>query len=75
MGKRLSRADRAHSEEDAADARVEAYKWFCLAAAQGYLGAVTQMERMTLRMSLLEVTNGNKRCGNFVPTGGNEEKG
>ncbi len=68
MGNRLGREDRRHSAADATEARIEAYKWLQLSALQGYIGSVAEQERMTYRMSWLEVTTGNERVRAFVPT-------
>src|SRR5205085_11023299 len=68
MGNRLSRADSHHSEAEANEAMIEAYKWFQLAGAQGYKGSVANSERITFRMSHHDVTEGNQRVSSFVPT-------
>ncbi len=49
-----------------AESRVEAYKWFHLAAAQGYRGSDAARERLTLTMSREEVDAGNERVAAFV---------
>jgi hypothetical protein len=54
------------SREDAVESRIEAYKWFSLAAAQGYKDSVTFFERVTYGMSREEVTEGNQRVSSFV---------
>jgi hypothetical protein len=68
MGNRLSRADVHQSEGEASEAMIEAYKWFQLAAAQGYKASAANSERMTFRMSHEEVAQGSRRVSLFVPT-------
>jgi TPR repeat protein len=51
---------------DCAESRVEAYKWFHLAAAQGYKGSDAACERVTLGMTREEVVDGNQRTAAFV---------
>src|SRR5258706_7559974 len=51
---------------DATESRIEAYKWFRLAAAHGYNGSQAACERVTMRMSREEVTEGNRRSALFV---------
>jgi len=49
-----------------AESKVEAYKWFFLAAAQGYRGSESACERVTLSMSHAELADGNRRAAAFV---------
>jgi len=51
---------------DAMESRIEAYKWFHLAAGHGYNGSQAACERVTMRMSHEEVTEGNRRSALFV---------
>lgn len=51
----------------AAESRIEAYKWFHLAAATGYLDSSTACDTMTLAMTREEVTDGNQRAAAFRP--------
>ena len=48
------------------ESKVEAYKWFFLAAAQGYRGSGSACERVTLSMSHEELADGNRRAAAFV---------
>ena len=48
------------------ESKIEAYKWFQLAAAQGYAGSDTAFERVTLIMTREEVAEGNLRAAAFV---------
>jgi TPR repeat protein len=50
---------------DCVESRIEAYKWFHLAAAQGYKGSAAACERVTLGMTREEVTDGNQRAAAF----------
>jgi TPR repeat protein len=65
MGERYGLASVHGSEMDAAESRVESYKWFTLAAAQSYRNALARSDSATMRMK--EVTEGNRRVKTFVP--------
>ncbi len=49
------------------EARIEAYKWFRLAAAQGYVGSETARDTVTLEMSREDVTEAVQRANRLVP--------
>jgi hypothetical protein len=66
LGTRYHRASIDRSQMDAVESRIEAYKWFQLAADQGYKDAEASCHRMTLSMSREEVAEGNHRMGTFV---------
>lgn len=51
------------------EARVEAYKWFQLADAQGCVGSASARESVNLCMTREEVTDGNRRAAAFVAEG------
>jgi uncharacterized protein len=68
LGRRYYRASVSGSEMDSVESRIEAYKWFQLAMAQGYNGAASACEPMTLRMSREDVVKGNDRIATFVAT-------
>jgi hypothetical protein len=51
---------------EAHESKIEAYKWFFLAAAQGYRGSDSACERVTLSMSREELADGNRRAAAFV---------
>ena len=68
LGNRCQRSSMSGSEQDAAESRIEAYKWFSLASAQGYKDSVKFFERVTYGMSREEVTEGNQRVSAFVVT-------
>jgi TPR repeat protein len=52
---------------DVPELRIEAYKWFQLAAAQGYRDSVSSRDRITTGMSHAEVTEANERVSRFAP--------
>ena len=66
LGVRCHRASMDPFRLGAAESRIEAYKWFCLAAAQGYHGSLTARQRVTLIMSRAEFEEGNQRAAVFV---------
>jgi hypothetical protein len=66
LGNRYQRASLTGVEMDAVESRIEAYKWFRLAAAQNYRGAMTLCDSATLRMTRDEVTEGNRRADAFA---------
>jgi len=51
---------------DMGESRIEAYKWFHLAAAQGYNGSLTECQRMTLTMTREEIDESHGRAAVFV---------
>ena len=53
---------------DAVEFRIEAYKWFHLAATKGYLGAKIASETLTHDMTLDDVAEGSRRAAAFVVT-------
>lgn len=56
---------------DAPESRIEAYKWFHLADAQGYKGSASARESVNLNMTREEVADGNQRVATFAVTGSN----
>lgn len=57
LGNRCHRASFDRSKTDnAAQLRSESYRWFRLAAAQGYKDSAAHCERLTINMSRAEVT-------------------
>lgn len=66
MGERYARASVHGSEMDVAESRVEAYKWFTLAAAQNYHNALLRSDSATMRMTREEVGEGNRRVKSFA---------
>jgi TPR repeat protein len=47
------------------ESKIEAYKWYRLAGAQGYQGAVTACESLTLDMTREDIAAGNQRMADF----------
>ena len=66
IGDRYARACLHGSEMDAAESRIEAYKWFTLAAAQDYRDSQMRSDCATMKMTREEVTEGNRRVQVFV---------
>ena len=65
LGMRLHRACVTGPSRDAAESRIEAYKWLWLSAAQGYKDSDAACERVTLDMTREQVTEGNRRAAAF----------
>ena len=66
LGRSCHRASLSGSPEDAPESRIEAYKWYRLAAAQGYEGSHTGYE--TLAFSIMtrgEIAAGDQRVAGF----------
>jgi TPR repeat protein len=66
LGMRYHRSSVHHLQMDCSESRIEAYKWFQLAAVQGYKGSEAARERVTLGMSRDEVVDGNQRAAVFA---------
>lgn len=62
LGMTHCRASFDRKPVNAAESRIEAYKWFQLAAAQGYKGSAAACEQVNLRMSREDVAEGNHRA-------------
>jgi TPR repeat protein len=62
LGMTHRRASLERKPINAAESRIEAYKWFQLAAAQGYKGSAAAYEQVNLRMSREDVEEGNHRA-------------
>src|SRR6266513_1026309 len=58
MGKRCHRGSFAPLAQDARESRIEAYKWFTLASAQGYKNSEMHCEQIVLAMTREERTEG-----------------
>jgi uncharacterized protein len=66
MGDRFGRASVHGTEINAAESRIESYKWFKLAAIQEYRDALARADSATLRMTREEVTEGERRVNSFI---------
>jgi TPR repeat protein len=67
MGKRCHRDSFAPLAGDARESRIEAYKWFTLASAQGYKDSAMHCEQIGLAMTREERTEGQRRAGMLTP--------
>jgi len=65
LGSKFHRSSVSRPGDDCAESRIEAYKWFYLAAAQGFQGSAAACERITLQMTREEVADGNQRVASF----------
>ena len=65
LGSRYHRSSVSRIETDAHESRIESYKWFQLAAAQGYREADAACEPVTLAMTRDDVNEGNRRAAAF----------
>jgi hypothetical protein len=65
LGESCLRASIRAKQEDASESRIEAYKWYRLAAAQGYKGSERAYATLTLNMTREDVAAGNRRVAEF----------
>lgn len=65
LGDRCQRASFKQGPAEAAESRIEAYKWYRLAAAQGYRDSAEAWTNLTLNMTRADVTAGNQRVAAF----------
>jgi TPR repeat protein len=65
LGDSCQRASLERMPVNASESRIEAYKWFCLAAAQGYKESRTAYITLTLSMTREDVAAGNQRVAAF----------
>src|ERR1039457_679055 len=65
MGRSCQRASMDGLPADAPEARIEAYKWFQLAAAQGYKNAEGAYATLTFKMTRADVTEAIERVARF----------
>jgi len=66
LGDRCGRSSAHGADSTAPESRIESYKWFKLAAAQGYGPAMARCDAATMRMTREEVSEGNRRVTGFV---------
>ena len=66
MGRNCQRTSMEGLPAEALEARIEAYKWFQLSAAQGYLDSDGAFAPLTVKMSREDVAEANQRVANFV---------
>lgn len=67
LGKSCHRAS-LRPTDNAPESRIEAYKWYQLAAAQGYQGSHAACASVILHMSRQDVAAGDARVAGFIPT-------
>jgi TPR repeat protein len=65
LGENCHRASIQGERENAPESRIEAYKWYRLAAAQGYMDSETAYKTLTLNMTREDVADGNQRVAKF----------
>lgn len=66
LGKTCHRASLTGAPEKAMESRIEAYKWFHLAAAQGYRGSIAACTPVILGMTHADVAVADRRVAAFV---------
>jgi len=66
MGRNCQRASMEGLPAEAPEARIEAYKWFQLSAAQGYLDSEGAYAPLTVKMTREDVAEANQRVASFV---------
>jgi TPR repeat protein len=65
LGDNCHRASFTQLPANASESRIEAYKWYRLAAAQGYSGSEMAHTTLTLNMTRADVAAGNQRVAAF----------
>lgn len=65
LGVRHRRASFTGLPDNAVESNLEAYKWFHLAAAQGYKGSDAELENITLRLTREQVLEGDQRASRW----------
>jgi TPR repeat protein len=68
MGRIRQRTSLEELPAEATESRIEAYKWFQLAAAQGYQNSDIAYATLTFKMSWADVTEAIERVAKFSPT-------
>jgi TPR repeat protein len=72
IGMKHHRASLDGLSEAAPESRIQAYKWFRLAAAQGYRGSEAAWAFVSLAMTREDVADGGRRVAAFVPAQANQ---
>ncbi len=65
LGESCHRASLQGERKDAPESRIEAYKWYRLAAAQGYQNSENAYATLTVNMTREDVAAGNRRVAEF----------
>ena len=68
LGDGCHRASVMQVPTDAAESRIEAYKWYRLAAAQGYKNSAMVWSNLTLNMTRADIAAGDQRVAAFKIT-------
>jgi TPR repeat protein len=68
MGRNRQRASMDGLPADAPEARIEAYKWYQLSAAQGYKDSKGAFAMLTFKMTRADVAEAIQRVAGFVTT-------
>ena len=66
LGNSCQRASFEQAPAEALESRIEAYKWYRLAAAQGYKDSAKAWSYLTLNMTREDVAVGNQRVAAFA---------
>ena len=66
LGDRCQRASFEQAPAEASESRIEAYKWYRLAAAQGYMDSAKAWSNLTFNMTHADVAAGNQRVAAFA---------
>jgi TPR repeat protein len=65
LGESCQRVSFVQAPPEASESRIEAYKWYRLAAAQGYKDSEKAWSNLTFKMTQADVTAGNQRVAAF----------
>lgn len=65
LGKNCHRASLTSVPENAVELRIEAYKWYSLAAAQGYKASEMARTNLTIKMTFADVAAAKRRTAEF----------
>jgi uncharacterized protein len=65
LGKNCHRASLNGLPENAIELRIEAYKWYSLAAAQGYTASELARTTLAVKMTFADVAAGKQRAAEF----------
>jgi TPR repeat protein len=67
MGVRYRRASFEGLAKNALESNIEAYKWFRLAAAQGYRASGGARDEIAINLTMAQVVEGNHRADTCIP--------
>ena len=65
LGDNCYHASLRQTPQDATESRIEAFKWYRLAAAQGYEGSEASFASLSMKMTWEDVAAGNARVEAF----------